>query len=319
MNTQDRIFVAGHRGLVGSALVRALESKGYDNLILRTRGDLDLRDFDGVARFFHKARPNYVFLAAGKVGGILANDMYPADFIRDNLAVQLSVICAAHRFGTKKLLFLGSSCIYPRQAPQPMREEHLLSGPLEPTNEAYAVAKIAGIKLCQAYYRQFDSRFISLMPTNLYGPGDNFDVQSSHVLPALIQKFHDGKVSGSPSVTLWGSGKPRREFLHVDDLADACLFLMDRYESPEIINVGVGEDISIHELAMLVREIVGFEGQIVLDPSKPDGTPRKLLDTSRVTSMGWRPRIKLAEGIEATYLWYVEHLDSIRLSSSSQP
>ena len=319
MNTQDRIFVAGHRGLVGSALVRALESKGYDNLILRTRGDLDLRDFDGVARFFHKERPNYVFLAAAKVGGILANDRYPADFIRDNLAIQLSVICAAHRFGTKKLLFLGSSCIYPRQASQPMREEHLLSGPLEPTNEAYAVAKIAGIKLCQAYHRQFDSQFISLMPTNLYGPGDNFDLQSSHVLPALIQKFHDGKVSRSPSVTLWGSGRPRREFLHVDDLADSCLFLMDRYESPEIINVGVGEDISIYELAMLVREIVGFEGHIVLDPSKPDGTPRKLLDTSRLTSMGWQPRIKLAEGIEATYLWYVENLHSVRLSSPSQP
>lgn len=305
MRTQDRIFVAGHRGLVGSAIVRRLQSEGYTNLLLRTRSELDLTDGRAVREFFEAERPDYVFLAAARVGGIMANDTYPADFIRDNLAIALNVIDAAWRVRVEKLLFLGSSCIYPKFAPQPMREEHLLTGVLEPTNEPYAVAKIAGIKLCQSYNRQYGTRFISAMPTNLYGPGDNFDLQTSHVLPALIRKFHEAKENGAPEVTIWGTGSPRREFLHVDDLAEACLFLMRNYDDGEIVNVGVGEDLTIRELAELVQEVVGYSGEIVFDVGKPDGTPRKLLDTGRINALGWRPRISLRDGIAETYRWYL--------------
>jgi GDP-L-fucose synthase len=277
-----KIYVAGHRGLVGSAILRRLQAEGYQNLVLRTRKELDLTDQRAVYRFFEEERPEYVFLAAAKVGGILANATYPADFIRENLLIQTNVIDAAYRYGVKKLLFLGSSCIYPKYAPQPMKEEYLLTGPLEPTNEAYAVAKIAGIKMVQAYRRQYGFNGISLMPTNLYGPGDNFDLETSHVIPALLRKFHEAKVSGRWEVVVWGTGTPRREFLHVDDLADAALFLMRHYEGEEIVNVGVGEDISIRELAELIAKVVGFRGEIVYDTSKPDGTPRKLLDVSRL-------------------------------------
>lgn len=309
MDKGAKIYVAGHRGLVGSAILRRLQAEGYQNLVLRTRKELDLTDQRAVYRFFDEERPEYVFLAAAKVGGILANATYPADFIRENLLIQTHVIDAAYRYGVKKLLFLGSSCIYPKYAPQPMREEYLLTGPLEPTNEAYAVAKIAGIKMCQAYRRQYGFNAVSLMPTNLYGPGDNFDLETSHVIPALIRKFHEAKVRGEPHVVVWGTGTPRREFLHVDDLADAALFLMRYYEGEDIINVGVGEDISIRELAELVAKVVGFQGEIVYDTSKPDGTPRKLLDVSRLFSMGWRPRIPLEEGIEQTYAWFRAHVD----------
>ena len=279
--TDAKIYVAGHQGLVGSAIARRLREGGYDNLLLRSRAELDLTSGSTVRRFFASQRPKYVFLAAAKVGGINANDLYPADFIRDNLLIQTNVIDSAYREGVAKLLFLGSSCIYPKHAPQPMKEEHLLTGPLEPTNEAYAVAKIAGIKICQAYRKQYGFDAISLMPTNLYGPGDNFDLENSHVLPALIRKFHEAKIAGSPTVAIWGTGSPQREFLYVDDLADACVFLMHNYSSPEIINVGWGKDVSILELAELIKGVVGFEGQIVFDTSMPDGTPRKLLDTSR--------------------------------------
>jgi GDP-L-fucose synthase len=302
-----RIFVAGHRGLVGSALVRRLERDGHRSLLLRTRVELDLTDHASVERFFSTEKPEIVFLAAAKVGGILANDRQPADFIRENLLIQTHVIDAAHRHGVAKLVFLGSSCIYPKHAPQPMREEHLLTGPLEPTNSAYAIAKIAGIEMVRAYRRQHGMHGICLQPTNLYGPGDNFDLQSSHVLPALIRKFHEAKVSRAPSVVLWGTGTPRREFLHVDDLADACLYLVERYDDAEIVNVGVGEDISIRELAELVRDVVGYDGDIVQDTSKPDGTPRKLLDVSRLHALGWRARIGLREGIASTYAWYLAH------------
>lgn len=308
MNSSDKILIAGHRGLVGSAIVRRLQREGYENLVLRTRREIDLEDQSAVFRLFEEERPNYVFFAAAKVGGILANSTYPADFIRDNLAVELNLIEAAYRSGVEKLLFLGSSCIYPKFAPQPIREEYLLTGALEPTNEWYAIAKIAGIKLCQAYNQQYGTRYISAMPTNLYGPGDNFDLQSSHVLPALLRKFHEAKESGAPEVVVWGSGSPRREFLHVDDLADACMFLMQGYESSDIINVGVGEDVSIRELAELIRDIVGYAGELVFDASKPDGTPRKLLDVSRLNNLGWRARTGLREGVEATYEWYLENV-----------
>lgn len=305
MNQESKVYVAGHRGLVGSAIQRRLEGEGYGNLLTRGRADLDLTDARAVDELFAAERPEYVFLAAAKVGGILANATYPADFLRDNLSIQLNVLDAAHRHGVKKLLFLGSSCIYPKFAPQPMKEEHLLTGELEPTNEPYAIAKIAGIKLCQAYCKQHDADFISAMPTNLYGPGDDFDLQSSHVLPALIRKFHEAKENGATDVTVWGTGKPRRELLHVDDLADACVFLMDNYSGGEPVNVGVGEDVSISELAALVGEVVGYEGDISYDTSMPDGTPRKLLDVSVLEGLGWRARIPLKEGIEQTYAWFV--------------
>jgi GDP-L-fucose synthase len=308
IDRRGRTYVAGHRGLVGSAIVRRLEGDGFENLIVRTRKEVDLTDPRAVDMFFETEKPEYVFLAAAKVGGILANATYPVDFLRDNLAIELNVLHAAHRNRVKKLLFLGSSCIYPKFAPQPMKEEHLLTGGLEPTNEPYAIAKIAGIKLCQAYRKQHGANFISAMPTNLYGPGDNFDLSSSHVLPALIRKFHEAKERGEPSVTVWGTGTPRREFLHVDDLADACLFLMDNYSGDESLNIGVGKDVSIAELASLVGDVVGYEGEISYDTSKPDGTPRKLLDISKLNNLGWQARIPLRVGIEQTYRWFVSAL-----------
>jgi GDP-L-fucose synthase len=312
MNENARVFVAGHRGLVGSAVVRELERAGYANLLLRTSAELDLRSQSAVEEFCTRERPEYVVLAAAKVGGIHANDTYPADFIRDNLQIQTNLIDAAWRCGTRKLAFLGSSCIYPKLAPQPMREDALLTGPLEPTNEWYAVAKIAGIKMCQAYRRQYGFNAISLMPTNLYGPGDNFDLQNSHVLPALIRRFHEARERGDAEVVVWGTGTPRREFLHVDDLARAVVFLMRTYDEGEIVNVGCGSDVSIRELAEMVAGVVGFEGQIRFDTSKPDGTPRKLLDVARVTALGWRPEIGLREGIESTLQWYLGHLSQLR-------
>lgn len=306
MNKGNKIFVAGHRGLVGSALVRRLSADGCAAIVTRTSAELDLRNQAAVEDFFHAERPKYVFLAAAKVGGIHANSSYPADFIRDNLQIQSNVIDAAHRHGVDKLLFLGSSCIYPRLAPQPIPESSLLTGPLEPTNEWYAIAKIAGLKMCQAYRRQYGFNAITAMPTNLYGPGDNFDLQSSHVLPALIRKFHDAKQRGDEHVPIWGTGSPRREFLHVDDLADACVFLMREYESGDLINVGWGEDISIRDLADLVRSTVSFQGEIRFDASRPDGTPRKLLDVSKIQALGWQPKIRLAEGLVATYGWFLQ-------------
>ena len=297
------VFVAGHRGLVGSAICRRLRADGVEPLVAE-RAELDLMDQQGVDRWFREHRVHQVYAAAAKVGGIYANDTYPAEFIHDNLAIQTNLVHAAWQYGVEKLLFLGSSCIYPKRAPQPMAEDSLLTGPLEPTNEWYAIAKIAGIKMCQAYRKQYGFDAIAAMPTNLYGPGDNFDLQNSHVLPALIRKFHEAKAAGEASVTVWGTGSPRREFLHVDDLADACVFLMQHYSSPGIVNVGWGRDISIAELAELVRGVVGFEGEIVYDTSKPDGTPRKLLDTARLTSLGWTPSISLEDGIRGTYEWY---------------
>lgn len=330
MQHSDRIFVAGHRGLVGSGIVRRLQATGYRNLLLRTRQELDLVDADAVRHFFETERPSHVFLAAAKVGGILANSSYPADFIRDNLLVQHAVIDAAYRTGVSKLVFLGSSCIYPKFAEQPIREDSLMTGELEPTNEAYAVAKIAGITMCRSYNRQYGTRFISIMPTNLYGIGDNFDRAGSHVLPALIRRFHEARVDGLPEVVVWGSGAPRREFLHVDDMADASIHLMRVWGEPgadgtivggpdavnEIVNVGFGDDISIRELAELVREIVGYRGALRFDTSKPDGTPRKLLDSSRLLATGWRPRIHLRQGIAATYEWFLEHHDEARLGAA---
>jgi GDP-L-fucose synthase len=304
MNPGDRVYVAGHRGLVGSALVRRLEAEGFDRILTRTREELELTDRRAVDAFFDEERPRYVFLAAARVGGILANSTRPAEFIHDNLAVQLNVLDAAHRTGVEKLLFLGSSCIYPRHAPQPMREEYLFSGPLEPTNDAYAVAKLAGIKMCQAYRAQYGSRFISVLPTNLYGPHDNFDLQDSHVLPALIRKFHEAKLADAPAVEVWGTGEPRREFLHVDDLADACVLLMREYDAGEPVNIGTGEDGRIRELAGLIRAVVGYRGEVVYDRSKPDGMPRKLLDVSRIRALGWTPRIPLDEGLAQVYEWY---------------
>lgn len=316
MQKTSRIFVAGHKGLVGSAIVRRLQGEGYQNLIVRGRQELDLTSRPEVDSFFASERPEYVFLAAAKVGGILANSTYPADFLRDNLAIELNVIDSAYRHGVTKLEFLGSSCIYPKFAPQPMREEHLLTGELEPTNEWYAIAKIAGIKLCQAYRAQYGFHAISLMPTNLYGPGDNFDLNNSHVLPALIRKFHEARMEGRIEVTIWGTGMPRREFLHVDDLAAASVFLMQHYDSPEIVNVGTGEDVTIAELAHLVAEAVGFRGQLVFDTSKPDGAPRKLLDVARLHKLGWHHTTSLREGVLSTYEWFLENVESARLIAS---
>jgi GDP-L-fucose synthase len=312
MNDGDRIFVAGHAGLVGSAIVRRLNAAGIRNLLLTTRADLDLCNQAAVDKFFSVEKPNYVFLAAARVGGIQANATAPADFLRDNLQIQTNVIDSAYRHGTDKLMFLGSSCIYPRLAAQPIREDSLLTGPLEPTNEAYAIAKIAGLKLCQAYRRQYGFRAITLMPTNLYGPGDNFSLSSSHVLPALIRKFHEAVVARASSVTVWGTGAPRREFLYVDDLADACLFLMRHYDDEAIVNVGVGEDLSIRELAELVARITGFGGTVDFDASKPDGTPRKLLDVSSLRSLGWHAQVPLEEGVKRTYEWFKANCNSLR-------
>jgi GDP-L-fucose synthase len=307
MTDGSRVFVAGHRGLVGAAIVRELRRQGYENLVLRTSSELDLRKQVDVDAFFAAERPSYVYLAAAKVGGIHANDAYPAEFLRDNLQIQTNIIDAAWRTGVRKLCFLGSSCIYPKLAPQPMAEDALLTGPLEPTNEWYAIAKIAGIKMCQAYRRQYGFNAISLMPTNLYGPGDNFDLQTSHVLPALIRRFHEARQRGDAEIVIWGSGTPRREFLHCDDLAGAVVHLMRTYESEQILNVGCGEDVTIRELAELIADVVGFEGRMTFDTSKPDGAPRKLLDVRRLKDLGWSPSITLAEGIRSTYQWFVDN------------
>lgn len=307
MKPDSTIFVAGHRGLVGSAITRRLRSAGFPNLVLRDRKELDLTRQADVEAFFAAVRPKYVFLAAGRVGGILANSEYPAEFLRDNLAIQTNVIDAAFRSGCSKLLFLGSSCIYPKHAPQPITEDSLLTSPLESTNEWYAIAKIAGLKMALAYRRQYQFDTIAVMPTNLYGPGDNFSLATSHVLPALIRKFHDAKILGADEVEIWGSGNPRREFLHVDDLADACLLLMQSYNDERIINIGYGSDVTIAELAAIVGRIVGYSGRVRFDTSKPDGTPRKLLDNRRLTALGWLPAIALEAGIGSTYSWFVEN------------
>lgn len=308
MNRSSKIYVAGHGGLVGSAILGRLQADGFTNLLTRTSRELDLTRQADVEAFFEGERPEYIFLAAARVGGIMANDACPAEFIRDNLMIQANVIHSAYLTGVRKLLFLGSSCIYPKFAPQPMKEEYLLDGKLEPTNEPYAVAKIAGIKMCQAYGRQYGANFISVMPTNLYGPNDNFDLETSHVLPALIRRFHEAKAGGRRAVAIWGTGKPRREFLHVDDLAEACVFLMKKYDNPDIINIGAGEDITIGDLAALVRDVVGYEGDILYDGSRPDGTPRKLLDVSRLRNLGWKPKIGLREGIAMTYEWFLQNV-----------
>ena len=311
MEKNSKIYVAGHKGLVGSALVRELVSQGYENIVTRSHAELDLEDFKAVDRFFSEEKPDYVFLAAAKVGGILANNTYPAEFIYKNLTIQNHVIHNSYCHNVKKLLFLGSSCIYPRLCPQPMGEEHLMTGPLESTNSPYAVAKIAGIEMCWAYNRQYGTDFIPVMPTNLYGPNDNFDLETSHVLPALIRKFHDAKTSGAKEVVLWGSGTPRREFLHVDDMANACVFLMNKESWPGLdshtllFNIGTGKDVTIRELAELIRQIVGFEGNMTWDSTKPDGTPRKLLDVSRLKSQGWEAAISLEDGLGRTYDWYL--------------
>jgi len=308
MDTSEKIFVAGYRGLVGSALMRRLEGEGFNNLPKRDRSQLDLGDEHAVRSFFAKERPAIVIFAAAKVGGIKANNAFPVEFLLDNLRIQNNIIHSAYETGVRKLLFLGSSCIYPKFAPQPIPETALLGGPLEPTNEAYAIAKIAGIKLCQAYAREYGANFISAMPTNLYGPNDNFDLETSHVLAALLRKAHEAKTRKARELAVWGSGTPRREFLHVDDLASACLFLLEKYDSPEIINVGCGEDISIRELAELICAVVGFEGQLAWDDTKPDGTPRKLLDVTKLQNLGWRPTIPLRDGIAQTYEWFLKNV-----------
>jgi GDP-L-fucose synthase len=307
MEKTAKIYVAGHRGLVGSAIVRQLTTAGYTNLITRTRAELDLLDQAAVADFFAAEKPEYVFLAAAKVGGIMANQTYPADFIYQNLVIQNNIIESAHQHQVKKLLFLGSSCIYPKLAPQPIKEEYLLTGPLEPSNDAYAIAKIAGIKMCQSYSKQYGDTFISVMPTNLYGENDNFDLETSHVLPALLRRFHEAKEANAPHVALWGTGSPMREFLYVDDMAAACLHLMETYSAPEIVNIGTGEDVTIKELAETVKAIVGYEGEIQWDTDKPDGTPRKLLDVSKLHSLGFKHTISLEEGIKKTYDWYLQN------------
>ena len=319
MEKSARIFVAGHAGLVGSAVVRRLEGEGFENILTATRSQLDLRDQAAVNNWFEINRPEYVFLVAGTVGGIQANSTRPAEFIYDNLMIHGTVVHAAHRSGVTKLLYLGSSCIYPRDCPQPMKEEYLLTGPLEPSNEWYALAKIAGIKLCQSYRRQYGSNFVSAMPTNLYGPHDNFDFESSHVLPALMRRFHEAKESGQSAVTVWGSGTPKREFLHVGDLADACLFLMRHWDQDEHVNVGTGVELSIRELAEEIRSVVAPEVELLFDATKPDGTPRKLLDVSKLHAAGWRHKVDLREGIETTYEWFQQSLkqgDRLRLGGS---
>lgn len=309
MDKKSRIYVAGHRGMVGSALLRKLQKEGFENIITRTSSELDLtRQYD-VEKFFEENRPDYVFLAAAKVGGILANNTYRADFIYKNLMIEANVIHASYLYGVKKLLFLGSSCIYPKMAPQPMKEEYLLTGPLEYTNEPYAIAKITGIKLCENYRKQYGCNFISVMPTNLYGPNDNYDLQNSHVLPALLRKFHTAKIKGLPYVEIWGTGTPKREFLHVDDLADACLFLMEKYDGDLWLNVGTGKDISIKDLALMIKEIVGYEGELKFDTTKPDGTPRKLLDVSRIHALGWKHKIELDTGIRMVYEQEVKKME----------
>jgi GDP-L-fucose synthase len=307
MEKEAKVFVAGHRGMVGSAVLRRLQRAGFENILTRTRQELDLMDRAAVRGFFEAERPDYVVDAAARVGGIAANFEKPVEFLIENLTIQNNVIQGAADFGVTKLLFLGSSCIYPKLAPQPLTEDALMTGPLEPTNEAYAIAKIAGIKLCQAYAREYGKNFISGMPTNLYGPNDNFDLQTSHVLPALIRKVHEAKRNGAKEVTVWGSGTPRREFLHVDDLADACFFLLENYNSPEIVNIGCGEDVSIRELAETVCEVIGFEGSLAFDTSKPDGTPRKLMDVGRLLALGWKPRIGLKDGIRDAYDWFLKN------------
>jgi len=301
MNKSAKIYVAGHRGMVGSAIVRKLEEEGYRNLLSRSSKELDLRNQQAVADFFAEEKPEYVFLAAAKVGGINANNVYRADFLYDNLMIESNIIHQSHLKGVKKLLFLGSSCIYPKLAPQPLKEEYLLTDSLEYTNEPYAIAKIAGIKLCENYRKQYGSNFISAMPTNLYGPNDNYDLQNSHVLPALLRKFHEAKTEGKAAVEVWGSGTPKREFLHVDDLAEACLHLMENYEGEEWFNIGTGEDISIKDLALMIKDVVGFEGDLKFDSSKPDGTPRKLMDVSKINATGWKHQIELRKGIESVY------------------
>ncbi len=313
MDQHAKVYIAGHRGLVGSAILRKMTRDSDTDIICRTSQELDLCNQSDVMKFFAAKEPEYVFLAAAKVGGILENQTYPANFIYENIMIQSNIIHAAYKYKVKKLLFLGSSCIYPKLAPQPIKEEYLLTGELEPTNAAYAVAKITGIQMCQAYNRQYETKFISVMPTNLYGPNDNFDLASSHVLPALIRKFHEAKIYDFPSVEIWGTGRPRREFLHVDDLADACLFLMETYEDHQPVNIGVGKDISIQELAALVRDVVGYSGKIIYNSSMPDGTPRKLLDVAKITNLGWQPKIKLEDGIANTYQWYLNSLANSKI------
>ena len=316
MNKNSKIFIAGHRGMVGSAIHRKLLSEGYNNIITRTSSELDLRVQEPVNEFFETERPDYVFLAAAKVGGIWANQSFPADFIYQNIVVQSNVIHSAYATGVKKLLFLGSSCIYPKLAPQPMKEEYLLTGLLEQTNEPYAIAKIAGIKMCDAYRAQYGCNFISVMPTNLYGPNDNYDLQNAHVLPTLIRKFHEAKQNGDPAVTIWGTGTPMREFLHADDLADACCFLMENYNQEGLVNIGTGEDVTITELAMLIKEVVGYEGDLIYDASKPDGTPRKLMDVSKLTNLGWKYSIELKDGLKQVYADYLNPSSLIPKPSS---
>ena len=311
MNAQSPICILGHRGMVGSAIHQKLEAKGYINLITRTHSELDLTNQQAVNNFFEEMRPEYVFLAAAKVGGIMANSTYPAEFIYENLMIEANVIHAAYTHGVKKLLFLGSSCIYPKLAPQPLKEEYLLTGELEVTNEAYAIAKIAGIRLCKHYNEQYGTNFISVMPTNLYGPNDNYDPETSHAMAALIRKFHDAKVNDASQVVVWGTGSPMREFLHVADMADACVYLMENYDASDIgefVNIGVGEDLTIRDLAELIKDIVGYEGEIVFDTSKPDGTPRKLLDVTKLHDLGWQAKISLEDGIKQAYNWYTDHL-----------
>ncbi|WOD40504.1 GDP-L-fucose synthase [Nodosilinea sp. E11] len=312
MDTHSKIYVAGSRGLVGSALVRTLKAQGYGNLLLRSSRELDLRNQAAVDEFFATEKPDYVFLAAAKVGGIQANNTYRAEFLYDNLMIEANIIHSAYRYGAQKLLFLGSSCIYPKLCPQPMKEEYLLTGNLEPTNEPYAIAKIAGLKLCENYCRQYGVNFISAMPTNLYGLNDNFDLANSHVLPALMRKFHEAKVNGDPTVTIWGTGTPLREFLYVDDLADALIFLMNTYDDVDFVNVGTGQEVSIKALALTMQSVVGYEGELVFDSTKPDGTPRKLLDVSRLNSAGWQAKTDLKTGIEQTYAWFLQNYDSLR-------